>query len=392
VSGRSLERFFDEWVYRPGHPSIKARVVWENHHVSVRFEQQQALAHELTFSADVVDAHGKVHRLQATSGERHFALALELRERPKHVVVDPDLFIVGSLRIEAPIDFIKHQLEHGAAPRARRQAARMLAGKRDYAAAELLGKALSKKRESWMVRAGAARALGELGGTLGFEQLTPHATVEAPKVRAAVAEALGKFPTSASCDVLLAMLKTEKSYLVRSAIVRSLGKTRQPEMVAKVKGQLKQTSWGNIVTAAALESLSSLRDKSSVPLLVEHTRLGQPTRVRRSAASALAKLSDARDVRETLADLLDDPHPHMRSDVVDALTYFGAAARPALERRLSREKDPRVLRRVKEVLRNIEQGEPQRELKDKVEKLERSLSEVLGRLSTLEGTLSKRKT
>ena len=26
VSGRSLERFFDQWVYRPGHPELKVKI------------------------------------------------------------------------------------------------------------------------------------------------------------------------------------------------------------------------------------------------------------------------------------------------------------------------------------------------------------------------------
>jgi aminopeptidase N len=30
VSGTSLERFFDHWVYRPGHPDLRVKIAWED--------------------------------------------------------------------------------------------------------------------------------------------------------------------------------------------------------------------------------------------------------------------------------------------------------------------------------------------------------------------------
>jgi aminopeptidase N len=391
-SGRSLDRFFDEWVYRAGHPNIKARVSWENQRLVVRFEQLQTHAYELNFTAQVHDAHGKLHELCGTSSERHFTLSLALKERPKHAVVDPDLRLVGSLRLEAPADFLKHQLEHAANARGRRQAARWLAGKRDYNNADLLGRVLGKKRESWTVRAACARALGEQAGTQSFAALKEHAATEAPKVRLAIAEACGRFHSAASAELLSQMLKDEKSYVVRAAITRSLGRTRQSTALAKVKAQVKQDSWGHVVAAAALDAVAALKSDQEVPWLLQHTQLGHPTRVRRSATLAVARLSDQRAVREQLEELLDDPHPHLRADVAEALALMGQpAARSALERRVSREQDGRVLRRLREVVRQLEQNDTQRELKDKVDRLERSLNEALGRLSTLEGQNAKSK-
>src|SRR5688572_4676223 len=41
VSGEALERFFDQWVYRPGHPELKVSVTWEDGLLSVRVKQKQ---------------------------------------------------------------------------------------------------------------------------------------------------------------------------------------------------------------------------------------------------------------------------------------------------------------------------------------------------------------
>ena len=36
VSGRSLERFFDQWVFRPGHPTLKVQVAWDAGQLNVK--------------------------------------------------------------------------------------------------------------------------------------------------------------------------------------------------------------------------------------------------------------------------------------------------------------------------------------------------------------------
>ena len=41
VSGRSFELFFDQWVYRAGHPELKVKVSWENSLLLVEVEQTQ---------------------------------------------------------------------------------------------------------------------------------------------------------------------------------------------------------------------------------------------------------------------------------------------------------------------------------------------------------------
>ncbi|MET0794325.1 MAG: M1 family metallopeptidase, partial [Polyangiaceae bacterium] len=49
VSGRSLERFFDSWVYRPGHPELKVKVAWDDGLLSVNVKQTQKVADTAEF-------------------------------------------------------------------------------------------------------------------------------------------------------------------------------------------------------------------------------------------------------------------------------------------------------------------------------------------------------
>ncbi len=384
-SGRSLDRFFDEWVYRAGHANVRAKVSWASGQLTVTFEQLSKHHYELDFEVEVVDSKGKAHRLHRTSGDKHAAVSLHLDARPKHVVVDPELRLLGRVSIEAPTDMLKDQLLRATSPRGKRQAARLLAKKNDFSVVSTLQTALSRKNESWTVRAAAARALGELRNEDAFEALAKYGNEKHAKVRHAVIVALGKFRTRASFELLSSLLKKEKSYLATAAAARSLGQTRRGEAARLLQRQLRQASWGDVVAAAAADGIAALRRDDGAGILMKHTEYGQPTRLRRTAVRALARLSDDKKTRQHLEDLLDDPHPHVRLDVASALGQLEQKeARAALERHLGREKDPRVIRRVREILRDLGQQETHRDLKDKVSQLERQLNEVLGRVNALE--------
>jgi aminopeptidase N len=384
-SGCSLERFFDERVYRAGHPSVKAKVTWASGQLTISFEQLTAHRYELDYEVEIHDTNGNIHRLHRSSDEKHTALTSDSKQRPKHVVIDPELRVLGRLAVECPTDLLRHQLEHASSARGRRHAAQLLSKKRDPQTATALAKSLNREREAWLVRAACATALGELRGERAFAALQKSAATHHPKVRNAVAEALGRFRTQESCRTLSQMLRGEKSYLVQATATRALGRTRQADAERLIRSQLKKPSWGSVVPAAAADALATLKSPEALALLIAETQPGRATRIRRSAALALAKLSNERTTREHLEAMLDDAHPHLRMDVAQALgSLEDRAVRPALDRQLRAEQDGRVSRRIREVLRNLDQNDSNRELKERISQLERQLGDVLSRVAILE--------
>jgi aminopeptidase N len=177
----------------------------------------------------------------------------------------------------------------------------------------------------------------------------------------------------------------DASYLVEGDAARALGRTRQAAAFDVLVDLLDRPSWYDVVRAGAIDGLAILRDERAVPLLGTSIRYGHPTRVRRASAIALPKIAGDRKTRETLENLLEDPDPIFRIDVVRALGDLAdGKARPALRERLDTDNDPRVRRHIREALRDLNEpkraAEPLREELDKLQDEHRDLKSRLAKL------------
>ncbi len=392
ASGKSLERFFDQWVYRPGHPELRVKIGWDDGLLSVEVKQKQkgndVAVFEFPLQVLVKTKGGALERHEKRVTETSDTLVVRLAERPRFVVWNPDQSVVGSVNLEAPSDFLRHQLADGPSAYAKWTAARSLGERDDPPSLKALADALASRDNAWMVRAEAARALGRVRSEAAFEALAAHVKDAQPKVRRAVVEALGAFRTKAAADVLRGPARSDRSYLVAADAARSLGRTRQPGVLRDLLAVIDRPSWADAQRAGALDGLAQLRDEAALPEVIARSRYGIPTRGRRAAVAALAALSDSRETRRELEDLLDDRDPHFRITVVDALLTLGdTKARGALRRALDRELDGRVARRLREALRDLgESGSTERKrLGDELESLRGELAELKTRFAKIEG-------
>ncbi|HEY4102684.1 MAG TPA: M1 family aminopeptidase [Polyangiaceae bacterium] len=392
VSGRSLERFFDCWVYRPGHPDLKVKVSWDDGLLSISAKQAQKLGDTALFhfelEVEVGMRSGETSRYTKPITLASDVLVIQLPERPAFVAFDPELRVVGELSFEAPSDMLRTQLTQATRAISRVRAADALSRRDDPPTIAALRAAIENEKEAWMVRAEAARALGKIRSEEAFAALVKNAGTEQPKVRRAVAAALGNFRTPEAAKALEKRAKSDPSYLVEAESVRALGRTRQPEALKVIVPLLDRSSWADVARAGALDGLAALRDEKALPEVLERTRYGIPTRGRRAAIAALPQLSDSRKVREHLEDLLEDKDPHLKIDVVVALQNLAdPKARGALHRAKERELDGRVVRRLREALRDMTEGHQTAErkrLSDELESVRTELSELKARLSKVE--------
>jgi aminopeptidase N len=319
------------------------------------------------------------------------SFAIPCAERPRFVVVDPDMRILGDVTVKAPPDMLRVQLREAKTARARWLAAQALAKSDDPVTIAALATQLRDEREFWGVRAECAEALGRIRAREGFEVLAASTSTAHPKVRRAVVDALGRFRTTAAVEALKPRALRDESYLVEAEAARALGKTRQPAAYEVLLDVMDRPSWADVIASGSIDGLASLRDDRALPHLYARTRYGHPSRVRRAAALAIPKLSTDRRAREHLEDLLDDSDPILRIDVVRALSDLGdARSRGSLRARAEVDLDPRVRRRIREVVRDLGGERKQTDqLKEDVEKMQTEQLDLKARLSRLEARLKE---
>ncbi|HEY3498056.1 MAG TPA: M1 family aminopeptidase [Polyangiaceae bacterium] len=391
ASGASLERFFDHWLYRPGHPDLRVKIAWEDDTLTVSLKQKQKGNDVPTFAFPfeilVRTKAGDVEIYRKLVTEANDALVVRLHERPRFVVFDPELRVTASVSIEAPSDMLRRQLAEGPSAYSRWTAARALAKRDDPATVRALGETLAKEGDPWMVRAEAARALAKIKGDGAFALLARAARTRHPKVRRVVAEALGAFRRPEAARLLAGLSRRDRSYLVAADAARALGRTREPNALRDLLAVIDRPSWADSQRAGVIDGLANLRDEAALEPVMARSQYGVPTRGRRAAVAALAKLSDSRKVREHLEDLLDDRDPHFRISVVDALSALGdPKVRGKLRRVLERELDGRVSRRIREVLRDLPDsgGNERKRFNDELETLRGELQELKSRVAKFE--------
>ena len=399
VSGRSLGRRFEEMVMRPGHPEVEVEVAWEAGVLTCALKQTQSAtdgvpsAFEVPLVLQVTGGDKKERREKVKLTARVDSLAIPCAERPRYVVVDPELRILGDVTVKAPPDMLRLQLVEATTARGRWLAAQALAKSDDPVTIKALSARLADEKEFWGVRAESADALGRIRARECFETLTESTSIAHPKVRRAVVDALGRFRTTAAVDALKPRALRDESYLVEAEAARALGKTRQSSAYDVLLDVMDRPSWADVIAAGAIDGLAALRDDRALPHLYARTRYGHPSRVRRAAALAIPKLSTDRRAREHLEDLLDDADPILRIDVVRALSDLGdARSRSPLRARAEVDLDPRVRRRIREVVRDLGGERKQTEqLKEDVEKLQTEHQELKTRLSRVEAEREARK-
>ena len=330
-SGRNMRGFFDQWVFRGGHPEIEATVSWDAQRraATVTIDQKQHVDEEqpayrfavdLGFCAEVPSAVAVNAGPGPLAGERRARLSVErahetvtvpLDFEPKLVRFDPGAWLLGSIAYKFGAAYSAATLQGDPDPVARIRAARELAKDGSQLAREALREAF-RSEPFWGVLDEAATALGQTRSPGAREILIDALHHKHPKVRRPVAAALGNFRTSETADALLTVAQADESYFVRGAALTSLGKTRDARAFDVLNAAIVEPSWNGVVESGAAHGLAELADPRAVAPLIDATRLGRDEGLRRSAVVALARaaqlLYEARaQIVDTVVQLLDDP-------------------------------------------------------------------------------------
>lgn len=392
ATGRSMARFFEEWVYGAGHPEFKVTYSWdEEHHLArVGVSQQQARDGKGTvFHAPVaiefaIPASDKDTGPAAKITTESFRVQLEeaeqtyyfpLARRPLMVRFDPGARIPKTLEFERSADLLRFQLRRDDDVLGRIEAAEALGKLGDPQSVDALAQALLEE-PFWAVRGAIAAALGQQRTERALDALlTGLDKVKEHKARRAIAAALGEFRApeqialaGRAAKALAALLKRgDPSYFVEAAAAEALGKTRTAQAFDQLVALLDRASWNEAIRSGVFAGLGELAEPRAVDVIaawvVDRKR---PMDVRQAAAVGLAALARTHRLGEGEAHTkaidaacaaLDDPWEMVAYPSLGALDAFGdSRVIPAIQRFVDRHVDSRGVRVGREALLSLRRG------------------------------------
>ena len=359
AAGRDLGWFFDEWLMRPGLPHLTTTHRWDEPSLRLLIRLQQkpeeagAIAFILPLDLKVVTAAGvRTEVILLERAEQEFAFPCP--ERPVAVTVDPDAWVPKTLVAEATAEELGVRLHRGVSAAERAVAARELARVHPPGAGVLLTQALATD-VFWGIRSEAADALGLLGAD-SAGALRAGLRDSDPRVRAAVAKALGRLPPALAEALLTDTVTKDASELTVAAALRSLGTLRYAGAFETLARALARDSHAERVRIAALDGLGSLRNARGVPLALEQAAPGRASALRVAAVHTLRDLGrNQKVVSGRLASLLEDRDPKVREAAAEALGVLGdARTRGRLREALGVEGIPAVRRAMDQAVKRIE--------------------------------------
>ncbi len=400
ATGKSLEGFFDQWVYHAGHPEFKVDYEWDDNAKIGKLAVSQTQVAEgetpAVFQTPVdvsftLSKGVQTRRVLITQRDETFHFSLP--EKPKDVEFDPGNWILKTLEFEKPRVMLLHQLQNDKNAIGRLRAAQRLSKHVGEDVIEALKNA-GLKDPFWGVQAEAAKSLGVIRTFDALKALLSCLKTKHPKARRVVVKALGEFRDEEAAKALVAVLdEGDPSYYVGGEAARSLGKTKSPKAFDVLKRNLRKESHNEAIRIGVFDGYGELKDPQVIPIVTEWTRYGKPHLARTAATTALGKLGEGKpEVTEHLIRLLDDPWFRVRIEAAIALgDLLETKALDPLNRLIERELDGRVKRRAREAIRKIQAGREAsdefRRLREDVDKLReenRQLKERLGKIETVQ--------
>jgi len=245
ASGQTLDWFFDQWVFRAGHPKLEVSYTWDSGVIRLKVAQKQSELYALPVAIGITTAAGKqVHNVWVRQREELFSLPAATK--PLLVHFDDGDVLLKELTFDKSEEELLYQLAHDNAI-GRMDAAAAL---RTRAADPAITSALRKAAESdpfWAVRRDALPA-----GDVAF--LRARAVEDRNSgVRTASLAALNRLKDASLAAFFEERFRKDDSYLAQAEAIRALGNLKAAPALLREAEAMQSPN--DVVGIAAREAL-----------------------------------------------------------------------------------------------------------------------------------------
>ncbi|MEJ2703264.1 MAG: M1 family aminopeptidase, partial [Sedimentisphaerales bacterium] len=366
LTGRSYDRFFDQWIYHGRHPDLEVNYEWseEDKLAKVSVEQTQKVSDKVMLfhfrtkmrfivGDDVVD------REIAIDSKRH-DFYFRLPSKPGIVRFDPDYGLLANVTFDKPTPMLFEQLEYADDVIGRLKAIEALEKKKDKKVVAKLKEALNSD-PFYGVRRRASAALEKIHTDEAFEALADSLDQEDARVRTDVVRHIGEFYRPESLELDIKILRTEENPAILAEAIRNLGLYHDKKTRRLLVKYLKSRSYRNELAGAAIEAIRMLDEPFFIGrlqrILTEREGQFRSWDFAR-ALDTLARISrdeeDKTNVRQFLLGYVSHSKETIQAGAIRALGVLGdTKAIPVLETFTSDEPDSWIERAAERALKEL---------------------------------------
>jgi aminopeptidase N len=256
ATGQDLKWFFDEWIYRPGHPVFKISSSWNAAaaKLTLRVEQVQDPSKGIpTFRMPVIigidSAAGRTQH-KVWLKEKVDEFDFDVASRPLMVRFDVGNHLLKEESFEKSVEELIYQFRHDDVI-GRMWAATELGR---FAGQSAVWNALLDGARSdpfWAVRRSAVDAIGKTGDERAIATLKEKAADSSSKVRVAALAALGNSRKAELVAFFRERFERDDSYLAQAEALRGIGKCGLADSLPILEAAAKTNSPRDVLKNAA---------------------------------------------------------------------------------------------------------------------------------------------
>jgi aminopeptidase N len=360
ATGQNLGWFFDEWVYKMGHPEFEVASAYDETKKTLRLTVKQTQKKDDTrpwfqspdFFITPVDvaittaAGEKTHRVFIDQPEEQFTFDVD--SKPLIVNFDRGNYLIKRVKFNRSDDELAYQALRDPDSTGRVRAAIELRASRSETGVKALTEA-AVKDSFWAVRLEAVKSLAEYKTDASRAGLLEAAKDKDSKVRRAAITGLAAFKDKRLAGLFTGIINSDPSYYVVAEAAKALGQTEAPDAFDTLSPLLKQDSWQDIIKGGALSGIAALKNPNALEIGLRYAAPGNRMSLRGTAFQMLATIGrgDERALK-ALTDALKEPSPQIMFSAIQAIGALG---------------DPRAAPALEELLKNLPPGIPEGMLK-----------------------------
>ncbi len=364
ATGQNLYWFFDEWVYKAGHPVFKVKYNYnpDIHKLIMTVDQTQKVdsltpVYKMPVEVYIETPSEKIiKRVWVDSLENTFSF--DVKDLPLMVNFDEGHELLKEMDFKKSAEELVYQLQNDKDVDGRIWAADQLEKTNSEASVNALENVL-KKDSFWAVRAECAKILGSSKQESVEQALIAALNDKDARVQVNAINSLANFNDSKTGDLFKNKFEKDKNYFVRAAALTAYSKLDSSKALPAIDQALKINSQQEVIRTAALDALTKIDSLKAYSEAEKFAEYGQPEPIRiRSVMTLVQHDANKNNTIKLLEKFSDDPYWIVRLISVNELGRIGdKSALPILEKREKEEVNFRIVESIKRSIAQIKNRE-----------------------------------